>query len=426
MEAAAMRVVRSRPRRCTVADVAREQGGVMEARRRRRSWYAPLDRVLSLGLSEGLSSRQTRHVRVTNALALIGFVVSLGSAPLDAISGTPPVLANDFLGSAAFASCWLLNARGRRTIARVVLLCAANAEILAGVTVLGNVAELRTMFFPLALMPFLVFSVKEWGWLLLFVALPVAGYFITGQMQPPQPSLAISVYEIYSPVLSFILIVTGTYVFAAIDDNVQRKLLQARAREAQSARLVALGEMSSGIAHEIRNPLAAIQLAAAQIAEHPDDAAQAAQLGERIQKIVRRASRIIETLRSFARDASADPFVDTPVERVLEDTLELCKRRFVDHGIELTVTDVAPDLVVECRPVQLSQVLVNLLTNAFDAVESATERWVRIDVATVDDQLEIAVTDSGAGIPASTRTSLFEPFFTTKGPDRGTGLGLSL
>src|SRR5512143_2635881 len=154
-------------------------------------------------------------------------------------------------------------------------------------------------------MPFVVFSIAERGWLVAFIAIPIVSYFATGQLEVPPPGFALDVDMIYAPVLSFVLIVTGTYVFASIDRDADAKVLYARARAANSARLAALGEMSGGVAHEIRNPLAAILLAASQISEHADDASQVGQLADRIQRVVLRASKIIETLRTVARDASA-------------------------------------------------------------------------------------------------------------------------
>ncbi len=256
---------------------------------------------------------------------------------------------------------------------------------------------------------------------------PIAAYFGIGAIErPPEPGVATSIYLFYAPVLAFTMLIAGAYVLAYVERDADDKLQKARARAAEGARLVALGEMSSGIAHEIRNPLAAIHLAATQIATHPDDPTQVAQLGERIQRIVMRASRIIDALRSFARDASADPFVPTRVDQILADTLELCGKRFADHGVELTVDVVPPELVVECRSVMLAQVLVNLLGNAYDAVAASAERWVRLAVHADQERVEIAVTDSGPGIPAGAHVRIFEPFFTTKPPERGTGLGLSL
>ncbi len=184
--------------------------------------------------------------------------------------------------------------------------------------------------------------------------------------------------------------------------------------------------MASGIAHEIRNPLAAIHMGATQIVAMPDDPAQVAALGTRIQRITMRASKTIDALRSFSRDAGNDPFVTVPLERVIADALELCGKRFDERGITLDVSGVPPDLAIACRPVQLTQVLVNLLSNALDAVSGVPSATVTLDVRDAGDRIELGVTDSGPGIPADVRGRLFEPFFTTKAPDRGTGLGLSL
>jgi C4-dicarboxylate-specific signal transduction histidine kinase len=222
------------------------------------------------------------------------------------------------------------------------------------------------------------------------------------------------------------MIVTGCIVFVTVERDAEEQVLQARARAAHAAQLVALGEMASGIAHEIRNPLAAIHLAATEVTAHPGKPEQVAQLGQRIQRIVMRASSIIETLRSLSRDASADPFVTTPAARIVADTLELCAKRIAERGVTLTVSPIPDDLKVECRPVQLSQVLMNLLTNAYDSVAGSPDAWVRVDVSAGAEHLEMAVTDSGQPIPQELRHRIFEPFFTTKSPERGTGLGLSL
>jgi len=387
---------------------------------------AILDRLLSLGQSDAIADRLARQVRVTNALALLGLVLSATGVPLDVVGAPLRVVVNDLVTMVAFVSCWMLNARGHRTAARVLLLVAGNWTLFVGVVEVGAVAELRTVFLPLVLVPFLVFSTSERGWLTLFVAIPVACYFVSGTMEVAAPSLAMHVYLVYAPVLAFTTIVACSVVFANLERRADDKVQRARARAAQGARFVALGEMASGIAHEIRNPLAAIHLAATEIARRPDNPTQVAQLGERIQRIVMRASGIMDALRSFARDASGDPFAPAQVERIIGDAVDLCGKRFADHGIAFTVGTVPPGLVVECRSLQLSQVLVNLLGNAADAVASAAERWVRIEVHVAQDRLELAVTDSGPGIPAAVRHRLFEPFFTTKAPDRGTGIGLSL
>ena len=94
--------------------------------------------------------------------------------------------------------------------------------------------------------------------------------------------------------------------------------------------------------------------------------------------------------------------------------------------IELAIDPIPEGLQAQCRSAQVAQVLLNLLSNAYDAVESQVKRWVRISVAARGDEVEIAVTDSGRGIPPKIAPRIMEPFFTTKEIGRGTGLGLSL
>jgi signal transduction histidine kinase len=384
-----------------------------------------LDRVLSYGQSDAIPHWLARRVRVSNALALLGMFLTITSVPLDFHASTLLGVI-DLIATAAFALCWILNARGHRTAARVSLMLAAHGVILGGVLEIGGLAELRTVFFPLVLLPFFVFGLGERGWLATFAAIPVAEYFLTAQVTPVG-GVALRVNLIYAPALTFTMIIASSAVFAYIHRNAEDKLQRTQARAAQGARLAALGEMSSSIAHEIRNPLAAIHIAATQVVEHANNPAQIIELGERVQRIVMRASRIIEGLRSFSRDAGGDPFVSTPVERIIADTLELCGKRLADNGVTLTVTGASPDLEVECRSLQLSQVLMNLVSNAYDAVATATaERWVRIEARREGESIELTVSDSGPGIAGELRDRIFEPFFTTKPVDRGTGLGLSL
>jgi signal transduction histidine kinase len=385
-----------------------------------------LSRLISAGVSDATPERLARQLRVTNALALLGFVLSVLSVPVDIIGGIATVVLIDVLGAVLFASCWVLDARGLHFAGRVVIIATANTVMLVGVLGAGAAPELRTVFFPLALLPFLVFDLRERVLLTVFAVVPVACYFVTSSLPQHAPQSAMKVYLVYAPLLAFTMIIGGAIVFAYIERTANERLLRTRAKAAQASRLVALGEMASGIAHEIRNPLAAIQLAASHIVERPDDPITVRALGERVQRIVVRTDRIIDALRSFSRDASNDPFTEKPVARVIGEALDLCSKRFSDHGVKLAVDEISPDLVIDCRSVQMSQVLVNLLGNAYDAVVSTQSPWVRIEADVTDGWLELSVTDSGSGISPEARQRLFEPFFTTKGPDRGTGLGLSL
>lgn len=390
-------------------------------------------RLLSIGQSPALSESLSRHTRIANALALIGVAIALASVPFDAIAGTWWVALLDVVTAAGFAACWLFNHLGRHTLARVTMLLAANATLYHGTSVLGDTSDLRVIFFALVILPFLIFDLAERAAIAVLVCVPIIGYALAGTVstEPPQ-GFSSEAYRVYAALVTFVALIASVLVFTIIQRRAdralrdrERQLAEAHARAASAARLAALGEMSGGIAHEIRNPLAAISLAAAQLVEAPH-APESAQHAERIQRVVARISKIVDGLLSFARDAGGDPFVPVAVERVVTDALDLCRKRFADHGIALEVSPIPAELTVECRAVQISQVLLNLLSNAHDAVEGAAGSWVRLEVRRDGDAIEIAVTDSGPGIPEAVRQKLFEPFFTTKPPDRGTGLGLSM
>jgi PAS domain S-box-containing protein len=199
-----------------------------------------------------------------------------------------------------------------------------------------------------------------------------------------------------------------------------------------SARLSALGMMAGGIAHEINNPLCIIHALASDLMDIVKDEGTAppqmvARNGARIRETANRIARIIKSLRLISREGSGDKSQSTPISRILEETLEVCTARFKANAVKLRLPEHIPELNVRCREVQIAQILLNLLQNAFDAVmEQRGERWVQVEVTQHDDSVDVSVTDSGPGIPLELRSRIMEPFFTTKPVGHGTGLGLSL
>jgi signal transduction histidine kinase len=211
----------------------------------------------------------------------------------------------------------------------------------------------------------------------------------------------------------------------------------------QSARLVSLGEMAAGVAHELIQPLGAISTTAGDVylrllekIPMPED-----ELKEMMQDVVRmteRLGRTVEQLRVFSRDTSNEEAVEVSLNDVIENALQLMAAQLGNHGIHvrLDLADNRPSLIG--HPHQLEQVMLNLLANARDALvergdgnQAGTTAWKRIAIRTRYDriptpQVVLEVEDNGVGIDPTVQHRLFEPFFTTKTADRGTGLGLSI
>lgn len=219
-------------------------------------------------------------------------------------------------------------------------------------------------------------------------------------------------------------------------DITERKQMEAelevsRAQAMSSARLSALGMMAGSIAHEINNPLGVIHASASDLMEMAETGtvplAALERASTRIKRTADRISKIVKSLRQISREGSADPFQQSSVAEIVEQALELCRERFREHSVRLDTPTVDPGLRVFCREVQIAQVLLNLLQNAFDAVvECEGDKWIRLEVISRQESAVFAVTDSGPGVPPELKARIMDPFFTTKPVGKGTGLGLSL
>lgn len=210
-------------------------------------------------------------------------------------------------------------------------------------------------------------------------------------------------------------------------------LREAEARALAATRLAALGELAAGLAHELRQPLATVALAA-ENALAALDANEAEDVRKRLGRInaqTKRAANLIERLRRFSRGAAKDvPAADVLLDVVIQGGLELTHTALQEAGVEVVVELERSALCVRAQAVLLEQVLSNLLVNARDALAErppGAARRIRVEAATqYDETVRLTVADTGGGIPPEVMARLFEPFVTTKHPEKGTGLGLSI
>lgn len=200
----------------------------------------------------------------------------------------------------------------------------------------------------------------------------------------------------------------------------------------QTSNLASLGEMAGGIAHEINNPLMIISGSAMVIDKHLGkddlDIEKMKKHIATINKTTKRAANIIKGLKNLARDGINDEKEDVTISSVLEDIMSFMENKMAHSNIQLHYEENTPmfNKTFSLYRVQFSQVLLNLITNSFYAVEELEEKWIRIEMEEKGSQYLVRVTDSGSGIPQEHQEKIFTPFFTTKPVGKGTGLGLPL
>lgn len=208
-------------------------------------------------------------------------------------------------------------------------------------------------------------------------------------------------------------------------NNTLRELETRQASLARSSRLVALGTMLSGVAHELNNPLSNIssscQILQEEWSELPDQ--QTRLLLGQIDDQVMRSQRIVSSLLNFAGSTTLHRVPRNLLELVNESLAQL--RNVMPSGISLSI-DIDPQLVINVDPLRFQQVLINVIKNALDAISGAGRIAIRAwrEEFPEGHGTTLEIEDNGQGIPGEVLPRIFDPFFTTKPVGKGTGLGL--
>ncbi|MCO5071765.1 MAG: sensor histidine kinase [Rhizobiaceae bacterium] len=224
---------------------------------------------------------------------------------------------------------------------------------------------------------------------------------------------------------------------AAVNARLEEEVTERRATEralrktqsdlVQAGKLAALGQMSAALSHEFNQPLAAVRT-------YADNAALLIERGRtdeatdnvsRISKLVDRMASISRHLRNFARKPN-QKLGPVMLDEVVRDTLEIVAWRLKAADAQLAIDLGTEPLVVRAGSVRLQQVLVNIISNAADAVEGLDDRRIDLAATRAGERVIITVRDRGPGVPDAIAERIFDPFFSTKGVGKGLGLGLSI
>ena len=218
---------------------------------------------------------------------------------------------------------------------------------------------------------------------------------------------------------------------AELEARLAREQQEALLRQERSERLAALGSLSAAVAHEINNPLAFVRanlgFIRSEIGARLGGPSAASELFEALDEATAGLDRILQIsydLRAESRDV-AEPAEPVALGAVVERALRFAKLRF-PSGLRVSLEGVAEAPEVFAERSRLSQVLLNLFSNAGDALLGHPAPELKISAAAHGERVELTIEDNGPGLPEDWERKLFQPFFTTKPEGYGTGLGLAL
>ena len=202
----------------------------------------------------------------------------------------------------------------------------------------------------------------------------------------------------------------------------------------QQHRLESIGTLASGIAHEINNPINGIMNYGQLILDTSDEESENNEYAKEIINESNRIATIVKNLLQFSRNDKQEHSYAN-IKNIIENTLSLIKTVMKHDQIDLQI-DIPEDLPeLKCRNQRIQQVIMNLMTNARDALNEKYQGYhedkiIKLNCKQFNKEnckwLRITVEDHGNGIPEAIKEKIFEPFFTSKGRDKGTGLGLSI
>ena len=414
------------------------------------------NRCISVGVRPTFSADKTKRVRLFNSVLLPAQVALFVMAIHNLKSGILPPALWELSLVALGRYVNALMKRGKFEVARDISITALGLLILSMHLMYGVTAHTYHFIFPIVGCMFIFYDRKSsisWFWSIGIIA--CTDIILSLVSQSWWPARVYPVQSIVSRNLD-LLISAGMTAASFAWFRSENKLAEARILEEHdilaatnkelkaakscletqaqamiySAKMSALGEMGSGMAHEINNPLTVIMgntmLLKTMLGNPRADADKMKQLCDTITEYSQRINLVVRALRVYSEDDSSHDFAQFSLHGILRDAYTLIKSKCLSAAIDLRLNMEGRDILFRCKSAELSQALLALLNNAIEATREGTGKWIELSLQIQDDSVTISVENNGPTIRKDLQDKIMQPFFTTKKVGEGMGLGLSM
>jgi len=231
--------------------------------------------------------------------------------------------------------------------------------------------------------------------------------------------------------IAFAILIPGAIIERMSLDKARLETeMQYKASLIQSSKMSALGEMAGGVAHELNNPLAVLPISLESMVDEAVGLKETSGLAVKLNRCIStvdRMSHIVKSLLTFSQEDRGGERRRIFVEDIIKNTTPLFSEKLAHRKIKFTVQIPEHPIAVSVHPSQISQVVIHLISNSIEAMESVQEKWIRLQVKELSKYLvEFSIQDSGTGPREQDLNKIFQPFFSTKKFGQGMGLGLSI
>lgn len=400
-----------------------------------------IQNFIECGVRPQDSFQVSRAIRISNVINLTAIFNTFFLVAVFFAVGEIKLANTTSLVGLVYMGCFSLNYVGLSKLGRQLIMITGSFFVFYYGCIFRGESHIQLILYSLSILPFMYFAWEERKNFIL-CSIPIS-LVIIGELyhwnffEQVQGNYNMQMIRIFFTPAPIFQILAGFYHFMKLavkfekQSNENFRLLEIEhKKQLQVQKMSSLGEMAAGVSHEINNPLTVIMGKAFAIKRDlqtklPDDSTIAANVNK-IEEMVVRISRIIKALRNFSRNSENDETQIVPLHEVLDSTLDLCRERFASNGIKLNV-NIDRNIMVKCRATEISQVILNLLNNSFDAVHDKADACIDIEAHKYNANMaEVVVADNGIGITPEVAHKIMQPFFTTKAVGKGTGLGLSI